>query len=71
MKWGIKREFVSFCNKVKEFGVGIYWDVVFNYKMGVDYKEWCFVVEVDENDRIRVVSGKYEIDVWVGFEFLG
>ncbi|VBB78241.1 Putative Glycoside Hydrolase Family 13 [Podospora comata] len=70
-KWGTKRELVSLCNKAKELGVGIYWDAVLNHKMGADHKERCPVVEVDENDRTRVVSGKYEIDAWVGFEFPG
>ncbi|KAK4162986.1 alpha-amylase [Cladorrhinum sp. PSN259] len=70
-KWGTKEELVKLCQTAKDHGVGIYWDAVLNHKMSADHKEKCQAVEVDPNDRNRNVSGEYEIDAWVGFDFPG
>lgn len=52
-------------------GVGLYWDAVLNHKFAADHKEKCLAQEVDQNDRTKFVSDKYEIEAWVGFDFPG
>lgn len=42
-----------------------------NHKFAADHREKCQAVEVDPDDRNRVVSEQYEIDAWVGFDFPG
>ena len=70
-KWGTKEELLRLAHTAKENGVGIYWDAVLNHKFAADHRERCQAVEVDPDDRNRVVSDQYEIDAWVGFDFPG
>jgi alpha-amylase len=44
---------------------------VLNHKAAADHKERCEAQEVDEEDRNKTVSGPYEIDAWLGFDFPG
>lgn len=70
-KWGTKEELLALAKKAEELGMGLYWDAVLNHKAGADKKEKAQAVEVDDNDRNREVSGAYEIDAWLGFDFPG
>ncbi|KAF2744028.1 glycoside hydrolase family 13 protein [Sporormia fimetaria CBS 119925] len=70
-KWGTKDELVKLCDAAKDTGIGVYWDAVPNHKAGADRTERCRIVEVDPEDRLKVVSEPYEIDAWVGFDFPG
>ncbi|EAA33974.3 glycoside hydrolase family 13 protein [Neurospora crassa] len=70
-KWGTKAQLLELARKGKEYGVGLYWDAVLNHRFGADHRERCKAVEVDANDRRVRVSGEYEIDAWVGFDFPG
>ncbi len=70
-KWGTKDELLKLCKAAKDNGVGLYWDAVLNHKFAADHRERCQAVEVDPNDRTKDVSGQYEIDAWVGFDFPG
>jgi alpha-amylase len=70
-KWGSKEELLELCGTAKENGVGVYWDAVPNHKAGADRTERCRVVEVDQNDRTKIVSDAYEIEGWLGFDFPG
>ncbi|KAL8377324.1 hypothetical protein RB595_008151 [Gaeumannomyces hyphopodioides] len=70
-KWGTKEELKRLCANAKKNGVGIYWDAVLNHKFAADHKEKCPAAEVDEEDRNKFISDKYEITAWVGFDFPG
>lgn len=70
-KWGTKEELLTLSAKAKELGMGLYWDAVLNHKAGADKKEKAEAVEVDENDRNKVISEPYEISAWLGFDFPG
>lgn len=70
-KWGTKAQLLELARNGKEYGVGLYWDAVLNHRFGADHRERCKAVEVDANDRRVRVSGEYEIDAWVGFDFPG
>lgn len=70
-KWGTKNELTKLCSTAKSAGIGLYYDAVLNHKFAADHKEKCLAVEVDPDDRNREVSGKYEIEAWVGFDFPG
>lgn len=54
-------------------GVKVLFDVVLNYKIGVDYKERVKVKKVDFLDWNRELDGGEvrEIESWMGFMFLG
>lgn len=42
-----------------------------NHKAGADFTEEVNVVQVDENNREREVSGPHKIEAWTGFNFPG
>jgi alpha-amylase len=46
-------------------------DAVLNHKAAADHREKCIAQEVDPNDRNRRITDPYEIDAWLGFDFLG
>ncbi|EON96281.1 putative alpha-amylase protein [Phaeoacremonium minimum UCRPA7] len=70
-KWGSFEELMKLAETAKKTGVGLYWDAVLNHKFAADHKEKCLAQEVDQDDRTKFVSDKYEIDAWVGFDFPG
>lgn len=70
-KWGSKEELMTLSNKAQELGVGLYWDAVLNHKAGADKKEKAIAVEVDNNNRNKVLTEPYEIEAWLGFDFPG
>ncbi|KAI1079659.1 glucan 1,4-alpha-maltohexaosidase precursor [Whalleya microplaca] len=70
-KWGSKDDLLTLSQKAKEQGVKLYWDAVLNHKAAADRKEKVKVVEVDQNDRNKVISDPYEIVAWLGFDFPG
>jgi len=70
-KWGTKEDLLQLAQTAQENGVGLYWDAVLNHKSGADRLEKCQVVEVDPKNRNWHVSGQYEIEAWVGFDFPG
>ena len=70
-KWGTKDDLMALSKKAEELGVGLYWDAVLNHKAGADKKEKAQAVEVDTNDRNKVISDSYEISAWLGFDFPG
>ena len=70
-KWGTRGELLELCKTAQEHDVGIYWDAVLNHRFAADHKEKCRAMEVDPDDRTRSTSDPYEIEAWVGFDFLG
>ncbi|KAF2461988.1 alpha--amylase-like protein [Lineolata rhizophorae] len=70
-KWGTKEELLELGMRAEELGVRLMWDAVLNHKAGADHTEKCRAVEVDENDRTKVVSKPREIEAWLQFDFYG
>lgn len=70
-KWGTRSELEALFKTAKENQVGLYWDAVLNHKFAADHKEKCLAAEVEEEDRTKFKSDKYEIEAWVGFDFPG
>jgi alpha-amylase len=70
-KWGTVDELKKLAATAKKVDLGLYWDAVLNHKFAADHKEKCQATEVDPDDRNKFVSGKYEIEAWVGFDFPG
>lgn len=56
---------------LKENGVGVIVDVVFNHRGGADELESFHVVKVDPDDRSKTLSGHYEIRSYTKFTFPG
>ncbi len=70
-KYGTKQQLMKAISKLHQSGIQVYGDVVMNHKGGADYTQQVTVVEVDPNNRNREVSGDYQIEAWVGFDFPG
>ena len=64
-KYGTKEELVELAKAAKEHDVVIYVDAVLNHMFGADEIERFKVKEVDPNDRTRVISDLYDIEVGV------
>lgn len=66
-KYGTKEELLELAKTAKENDVVIYVDAVLNHKFGADQVERFKAKEVDPNDRTRVISGIYDIEVGILF----
>ncbi|KAJ7484374.1 alpha-amylase [Mycena latifolia] len=69
--WGTKEELIAAIKKAKEHGIVSYVDAVLNHRFGADKIETFGAVEVDNNDRTKVISDRYDIKGWTGFDFPG
>ncbi|KAK9469356.1 glycoside hydrolase superfamily [Lipomyces arxii] len=70
-KWGHVNDLIELADNCKDAGMLLYADAILNHKAAADEIERCRVVEVDPEDRTRIVSEPYEIDGWLGFTFPG
>lgn len=70
-KWGTKEELLKLVDKAEELGMNLIWDAVLNHKAGADKTEKFQAVEVDNDDRTKIISDPYEIEAWMGFDFPG
>ncbi|GAA97044.1 glycoside hydrolase family 13 protein [Mixia osmundae IAM 14324] len=70
-KYGTKEELQSLIAKAKDAGIVCYCDAVLNHRLGGDETEKFLVKEVDQQDRTKDISGKYDIEGWTGFNFAG
>ncbi|KAF8917380.1 putative alpha-amylase [Mucidula mucida] len=70
-KYGTKEELLQLVKKAKERGMVTYIDAVLNHRFGADRTEKFGVVEVDNNDREKEISGLYDIKGWTGLTFPG
>ena len=70
-KYGTKKELLeatTYCQQ--ELGMQIYMDVVMNHKAGADATEKFEVLEVDPDDRTKVLSDEaFEIEGWTKFDY--
>ena len=70
-KYGLKEEYLRAIEALSQNGIEAIADVVLNHKAAADYKERFTVVEVDPNDRTKVLSEPFEIKGWTNFVFPG
>ncbi|KAJ7150950.1 alpha-amylase [Mycena crocata] len=69
--WGTKEELVAAIKTAKEHGIVSYVDAVLNHRFGADRVETFGAVEVDNDDRTKEVSERYDVKGWTGFDFPG
>lgn len=62
-KYGLKEEYLNAINQLKNVGIIPMADVVLNHKAAADKLETFYVVEVDPEDRTKVISEPFEIEV--------
>lgn len=70
-KYGTKEELKEAINELHKYNIDVYLDVVLNHKGSADGTEKFLVVEVDSNDRNKIISDPYEIEGWTKFNFDG
>ncbi|OMP68060.1 alpha-amylase [Domibacillus epiphyticus] len=71
-KYGTKEELENAIRACHDAGVFVYIDVVMNHKAGADEKEVFKVVEVDQENREKVISKEpFDIEGWTKFTFPG
>lgn len=71
-KYGTKAELHDMIRRLHEKGISVYADIVLNHKTGADGKEaWIPIVEVDPNDRNRVITRPRKEFLWTLFDFPG
>ena len=66
-KYGLKEEYLNAINQLKNVGIIPMADVVLNHKAAADKLETFYVVEVDPEDRTKVISEPFEIEGWTHF----
>lgn len=70
-KYGTKAEYLEAVRALKDAGIYILADMVFNQKMGADETEEVLADEVDPYNRNRQISGDETIKAWSKFTFPG
>ena len=70
-KYGTREQYQTAIWKLKEAGIRVYTDVVFNHRMGADETERVRARRVDMNDRTKAAGEVEEIDAWTRFTFPG
>ena len=70
-KYGTKDELKIMIEELHKYHISVYLDVVLNHKAGGDFTEKFMVVEVDPNDRTKVLGEPFQIQGWTGYNFYG
>ena len=70
-KYGTREDYLACIEALHSVGMRVMADVVLNHRMGADECEWVKAVEVDPQDRNRVISDEREVEVWTKFTFAG
>ena len=70
-KYGDRSSLLAAVQALHACGLSVYADVVLNHKAGADRTEDITVLEVDRQNRDRVVSAPFQISAWTGFDFPG
>ncbi|MGO5473254.1 alpha-amylase [Streptococcus hyointestinalis] len=70
-KYGFKDEYLKLIQTLKENAISPIADVVLNHKASADALETFTVVEVDSEDRTKVLTEPFEIEGWTQFTFPG
>lgn len=70
-KYGFKNEYLEAIAALKAHGIIPMADIILNHKASADHTERFTVVEVDPNDRTKILSEPFEIQGWTSFTFDG
>lgn len=70
-KYGTKEDLLNAIKACHDADIQVYADVVLNHKAGGDETEVMKVVEVDPNDRTKVISEPFDIEAFTKFTFPG
>ena len=70
-KYGDKAALEHAANTLREHGVGVLYDVVFNHKLGADEKERVHVFKVDANNRNDIDDQGFDALAYTRFTFPG
>ena len=70
-RYGTRAQLTEAIAEAHRQGLRVIADVVLNHRIGADATECFTVVEVDPNDRNRVISQPFEIEGWTRFDFPG
>lgn len=70
-KYGTKEELHAAIDALHAEGIQVYADVVLNHRASADETETFYVVEVDSQDRNKVLGEAFEIEGWTKFTFPG
>jgi alpha-amylase len=68
-KYGTKTQYLKAIAAAHAAGIQIYADVVFNHKMGADFKERVKSVRIARDNRNHELGDDVWIDAWTGFDF--
>ncbi|QGQ94776.1 alpha-amylase [Paenibacillus psychroresistens] len=70
-KYGTKQQLQEAIQACQDNGLVVYVDLVMNHKAGADETEVFQVVEVDREDRLKVLSEPFDIEGWTKFTHPG
>jgi alpha-amylase len=70
-KYGTKDELIAACSALKEAGVRIYADAVFNHRLGADAEEDVLATRFAVTDRTTALGDPETIRAWTHFTFPG
>ncbi|SEK74756.1 alpha-amylase [Carnobacterium iners] len=70
-KYGVKQELKAAIDELHKYDIQVYADIVLNHKAGADETEKFLAIEVDPDDRNKIVSDAYEITGWTKFTYPG
>lgn len=70
-KYGNVRQYQAAIEACHKAGLSVIADIVFNHRMGGDEPETVRVVDVDWNDRCRILSKPYETELYTRYTFPG
>lgn len=70
-KYGTKEEYINAIKKLHEHQMAVMADIVLNHKNGADESEKAPVIQVDSNDRNKVISQPEEKEVSTKYYFPG
>lgn len=70
-KYGTKDEYLNAVTKLHEHNLSVMADIVLNHKNGADESEKVKVIQVDTNDRNKVISEPVDLDISTKYYFPG
>lgn len=70
-KYGTKDEYLAAIQALKDAGLEVYADIVFDHLMGADETEKVEAIAYSFDDRLKPVSGEEEIEAWTKFTYPG
>ncbi|RYY59921.1 MAG: alpha-amylase [Chitinophagaceae bacterium] len=70
-RYGTKQEYLDCIKTIKDNGMGVIADLVFNHKMGGDEKELVPVQKVSDENREEVISEPHQVEAHTRFTFPG